>query len=952
MTELSTDSFSEFMREVTGFSPFPWQVKLLQRVVSEESGSGWPDLLDLPTGTGKTSALHIAVFALAMRPDIMPRRVVLVVDRRIIVDQVHGVARSLADKLEAATTGVSFEVANRLRACTAGESASPLRVSLLRGGVPRDDSWIETPEQPTIFASTVDQVGSRLLFRGYGVSPSMRPVHAGILGTDTLYLLDEVHLASAFEKTLSDISSFGDKRWREFPDAVGRPIHLVRMSATPRHGSRALRTFGLSEEDREHEVLSLRLDVSRPARLQLVKTKSSVDSTVANIRTVADAAAKSAVQLAQDGARTVGVVMNRVATAVATAQKLEASRAGTVFLITGRMRPFDRAETQRQIEAVAKSGSTPSGGENEKPTFVVATSCIEAGADYDFDGLVTEVASLPALRQRFGRLNRLGKHDGASAVILGSKHQLSKSAKPDPIYGEALANTWRFLEETAIEGSVDFGLSRFPEVSDGVMETLRTADAQPPTMFPSYLDQWSETRPAPHPDPDVSLWLHGKEQDAERDVSIIFRADVEEPVSAEVGRLSAESLEFIPPLAEEAVNVPNEQARGFIEDRAVGEEARVIRWSAEGPSTVTARQLSVGDVLVVPASWGGLTNASWDQGSTETVSDVAESVYLARSKSGHGDGSILLRVDSAVLEGDLPRPPTGDAAEDEDAWADAKEELEAWVSRLEGTEDTSWLADLRRQVGSGDFEAMDLSTDREGSTWFVAWRLKDRSLLSTTEAGVSSFSGMEVGLAEHLDDVRAWAKGFAARAGVPTAVAADLGLAAWLHDVGKADPRFQILLRGGDPVAAHAAPPLAKSKVRTSARSRREAARRSGWPAGFRHELVSLALFEASNELSSRANDPDLVRHLIASHHGWCRPWSPSVDDPTPVSVRVALGGQTLEVDTASVNEGLRFESASRFRRLCRRYGWHGLAYLEALLRLGDHQASRAPFTRPKDAVQ
>ena len=947
MTQLSIDSFPDFMRETTGFDPFPWQTRLLQTVLAGADGPGWPDLLDLPTGTGKTSTLHIAVFALAMRPDVMPRRVVLVVDRRVIVDQVHGVALRLVDKLAAAPSNTtSRAVADRLRECGAGEDPSPLRASLLRGGVPRDDAWIEAPEQPTIFASTVDQVGSRLLFRGYGVSPGMRPVHAGVMGTDTLYLLDEVHLASAFEKTLSDLQGYNTQRWHEYDGAIGRPLRVVRMSATPRQGATTIRTFHLDDEDRTHAVLSKRLEASRPARLQLVKTKAAPDASGANLRLVAEAAAGAATQLVEGGARTVGVVMNRVALAVATAKKLEASKAGQVLLITGRMRPFDRALVQQQIDALARSGNTV---HTENPTFVVATSCIEAGADYDFDGLVTQVASLPALRQRFGRLNRLGEHEAASAYILGSKHELSKSAKPDPIYGESLANTWRFLEENATDGTIDFGLTSFPEIADDVMEGLRTPDAQPPTMFPGYLDQWSETRPAPHPDPEISLWLHGKEQDPDRDVSLIFRADIEQPKSNALDERTAESLEFIPPLPEEAVSIPLWQARAFIEDRASEEEPWVIRWSSEGPTSISSRQLSVGDVLVVPSGWGGLSHLSWDPDEHSPVVDIAERVYLARSQHSHGDGALFLRVNPAVVgEANLvPRPPLDEAAEDSEAWEAARETLEDWL-RQPGQDDDSWLAELRRRAAGSAFE-MESAADCEGCYWLVSWRLQRRGLHSTTEDSVSSFTGIEVTLANHLQDVRAWARGFATRAGIPDPVAEDVGLAGWLHDVGKADPRFQVLLRGGDPVSAFAGAPLAKSKVRTNARTREEARRRSGWPAGFRHELISLALFENSDKLRDEANDPDLVRHLIASHHGWCRPWSPSIDDPSPLAVRFELGGEVLEIETSSVDEELRFESASRFRRLCRRYGWHGLAYLEALLRLGDHQASRAPSTRPKD---
>ena len=39
----------------------------------------------------------------------------------------------------------------------------------------------------------MDQIGSRLLFRGYGVGPNSRSIHAALAGNDSLIVLDGAH---------------------------------------------------------------------------------------------------------------------------------------------------------------------------------------------------------------------------------------------------------------------------------------------------------------------------------------------------------------------------------------------------------------------------------------------------------------------------------------------------------------------------------------------------------------------------------------------------------------------------------------------------------------------------------------------------------------------------------------------------------------------------------------
>ena len=199
---LSAADFTAFFREVHGHEPFPWQKRLLEHVATNGE---WPGVLDLPTGSGKTAAIDIAVFHLALEADRggarhAPVRIAFVVDRRLVVDDAFTRAKKLQDALAAPCGNVTGRVADALK--TLSGDGPPLIARRLRGGIPREDDWARTPSQPTVLCSTVDQVGSRLLFRGYGVSHSMKPVHAGLIGSDCLILLDEAHLAEPFRQTL------------------------------------------------------------------------------------------------------------------------------------------------------------------------------------------------------------------------------------------------------------------------------------------------------------------------------------------------------------------------------------------------------------------------------------------------------------------------------------------------------------------------------------------------------------------------------------------------------------------------------------------------------------------------------------------------------------------------------------------------------------------------------
>jgi CRISPR-associated endonuclease/helicase Cas3 len=200
--------------------------------------------------------------------------------------------------------------------------------------------------------------------------------------------------------------------------------------------------------------------------------------------------------------------------------------------------------------------------------------------------------------------------------------------------------------------------------------------------------------------------------------------------------------------------------------------------------------------------------------------------------------------------------------------------------------------------------------------------------------GVGSSYGREVRLQEHSKGCATKANVFAS--GLPRKLQRTVRRAAMLHDIGKADPRFQAWLRGGNPVKPDEL--IAKSKGSGQNWEAIERARRmAGYPKGARHELMSTALIAPHAEDSGDV-DFDLLLHLVATHHGRCRPFAPVIADTEPVNVR--CGGWQARSDHGL--ERLGSGVSERFWRLTRRYGWYGLAFLEAVLRLADHRESEA----------
>jgi CRISPR-associated endonuclease/helicase Cas3 len=960
MSMLRAEDFAAYFRAVHGVSPFPWQERLMAQVASEGK---WPKLLDLPTGVGKTAAIDIAVFHRALDAGEAnrraPTRIVVVVDRRTIVDQAADRANKIREHLtKPDAPPILREVASRLGAVSVGgEPTDVLHVATLRGGMAREIAWARRPDQPTILVSTVDQVGSRLLFRGYGVSDSMRPIHAGLLGNDTLFLLDEVHLSEPFRQTLRALADRYEG-WAERP--LERRWQVVEMSATP--ASVVGAAFGLGADDRADETLRRRLEASKPIALLAPINVSGGEAARSNKFAEAVAAAALVDGHPAPG-QAVGVVVNRVRTA-RTVFKLLTQMCGErarVLLVTGRMRPADRDNLQKELGGLVGAGR-PDRNAGARSTIVVATQCIEAGADLDFDVLVTECASLDALKQRFGRLNRLGEAPGCRGVVVVRNDQLDSE---DAVYGRALAETWAWLK--AQGEAIDAGLNG-PLASKTLPAQCLPERVDAPLMLPAHLDSWCQTNPIPEPDPEVALWLHGPRRDV-AEVQLVWRADISEDelVDAKTDVVDSlkERLSLFPPSAGEGLSIPLHAARAWLERRAdaasdfpdvpFGYEADagqpdvrarpVLCWRGEDSFVTDVTSVAPGDTLIVPSTYGGLKDGNWDPSADAPVSDIADRLASTQRRTP------ALRLLPPVLGSDfgaveLPTVP-GPASADADVTFD--DAIDAWLDVVGGIEmDGGWSSAVIRSLRTRSrrravwvaHDWMDQSGASHSGYWaLVARRRSD----STTEDDSSSFTGVAVPLDEHLQGVATWAGSFARGAGLPPDLVTAIEVAARWHDIGKADPRFQLLLHGGDAFKQALSPYLlAKSGAPAGDfQTRRKAAVRSGYPRGARHELMSLALLTSSDQpVGPPGIDHDLVFHLVASHHGYCRPLAPVALDPHPQIVEFpgpnGVLRSTSDHQFASLGSGV----STRFFRLIRRYGWHGLAWMEAILRLGDHRRS------------
>jgi len=998
MTEFP--EFEDFFAAVHDHRPYRWQSRLAREVGAtadgaKESNAGWPETIAAPTGAGKTAVIDIAIWRLAQAasadaavgaPRTTPMRIVFAVDRRVIVDQAFERASMIACKLKSAAkdeTGGPLAAVRDALLRFSGDNESPLHVEQLRGGMPREDDWAKTPSQPTVLCTTIDQLGSRLLFRGYGVSDRMAPIHAGLLGEDALIILDEAHLSAAFVETLSCAA-----RWRKEREIdLELPWGCCLLTATPRDRVRA---FHLRDEEREEDGIKKRLEARKEAVLDKINTEKQDGIAKAFADTARSLAGKC-----KDPAPVVAVIVNRVGLARAVYEKLRPATdkggACDAILLTGRVRPVSRDDLISAYENDL-SGKRDAG---KGPLYVVATQCIEAGADFDFHAMLTQVAPLDALVQRFGRLARAGERSGAPApaAILALKSDIA-ARTDDPVYGNRMKAAWDWLEERQEGRSktkfIDFGVNALTakiDADDKGAKDAMTAHPPAPFLREADVDFFSITSPRPNPEPALELFLHG-ELNRASDVQIVWRADLE-PEDFLDGEDEQEPaiaiVDAMKPVSGEALAVPVWAARAWLRDDknasdvadvAAREEHSSVDGSHERPvvrlrggqpevirNIATRGALCPGDVIVVPTSYGGCDCFGWAPQSEAPVEDIADCAWRPYEKK-----RLRLRLHSALWAPAADRFNEGRPEEQRlPNWEAVKDVIANAASRNSASIARAVIEkDVDAALGAADLSShpylatLHDFTKRERSARPL-WRGRDdettgcvlvagAETFSTGADDASSFTA-PLSLCDHRKDVECKARKFSKQLRFPDPWPDVLGWAGCFHDDGKADERFQAYLRAFVDDAAAPADALAKSgAVRRGDRGA------AGLPKHWRHEVLSVQMAIARLGDLPAGVDPALVLWLVGTHHGHGRPFFRHEDDweneaRTVWDVALAAAPGPHRLDFEWVHEGEGFDWAGLFVRLKRRYGYWGLAYLEAVLRLADHRASEEAELRSPEGA-
>jgi len=801
--------FESIFETLSDNKPLRWQKRLFKLLLAARQE--WPMQIDLPTGLGKTSIIHLWLIALAQqmvnRAPILPRRLVYVVDRRTVVDQATKIAEAIKTKLDQdpALLGI------------------PLAVSTLRGQYADNREWATDPSRPAVIIGTVDMIGSRLLFSGYRSSYKWRPLDAGLLGQDALLILDEAHLSEPFAKLTRSIEDLNrNSPW---------PFNVMHMSATS--GMNNGRRFTLDASDLQGDR-DTNLIVRRYEAQKRLTIHAPTDKRVTQAGII-DAAAT----LASDGCRVV-VFVRRPDDACKIAEALRKKNKRfreAIEILTGTMRGLERDELLQK--PIMQRFLAPSNRRDEGPAILVATSAGEVGFDLNADHLVCDAAPLDSMIQRLGRVNRRG--DGVALVQIFVEVPRSIK-KPTDANDDLPKHTMDSAATAAVEALKHLPrLEKGNAVYDASPKALAALAKPPEALSPKpatveltdiLLDAWSMTTiTAPLPGrPAVAPWLRGITEEGPQ-TTIAWRAelDIEGFNQLDLDDLE-EWFDAHRILPHETLAVPTGFAASWLVERwkALDEKLRETlgdRYCITdrgGLRTVKLRDLiselehrrtdSIRDAdITLPASLGGIERGKGlldvDVSEHAVSADIADSGPLIRHRE------LITMTDetkeSMPLVGSRPAELSGflrftlSLPSD----SDARRQLTSFIPKRERTEFGTTKQTLTHHVGLVEKHAREISQ-----------RLR---------------------LSDNLRQA--------------------LELAATWHDQGKDRTIWQNAVgRKADE------PPLAKS-----------GGQMQRIPGDYRHEFGSMCDFIKAGAGNISDEIFDLALHLIAAHHGRGRPHFP-----------------------------------------------------------------------------
>lgn len=811
-------NFDRAFKLLTGNPPFPWQRALYRRFVGEESG-GIPQSCSLPTGLGKTSVVAIWLIALANRPDLIPRRLIYVVNRRTVVDQTTSEVEKYRTRLQTeAGLAPLCETLSKLCAFNLDDGESPLALSTLRGQFADNREWSADPARPAVIAGTVDMIGSRLLFSGYGIGFKSRPLHAGFLGGDSLLIHDEAHLEPAFQTLLESIHREQQKE----ASAIVRPLQVMELTATTR-GRGGLDSpspetpFGLSDDDQKNAVVKERIFAKKEIVLHETKDEKKLADRVVELAR-RDPAANRAVLIfvrkVEDVEKVIkglpkdcceqltGTLRGRERDNMSDPTRPEGSSIFARFL------PDDDKGTWK-VEP--KSGTV----------YLVCTSAGEVGVNISADDLVCDLSTFESMAQRFGRANRFGKADKTRIDVV-HPDELDES---DP-YELSRSRTFELLRSLNGDGS--------PQALAGLDPDARAqAFAPPPQILPAtdiLFDAWALTsiKEKIPGRPPVEPYLHGVNERETPETYVAWREEVEWITGSLLDSYPpAELLADYPPKPHELLK--DNANRVFDRLKKLKADDTVPIWilSDEGEVEVTdfgkLRDRRKEDLyfqtVLLPPSAGGL-NKGLLTVTDEPATDVANELFL---------------------EGKQRR-------------------IRLW-------DDDDRLNQIRKTMS--EIRTIDLQLNREDSPDESStrrfWHWFERP--EAADSDLSKVSHAPVAWQVHTNDVVSNSQKIAARLKLEQKFASALEFSAKCHDLGKRRVRWQRWIGNPNPADF-----WAKSGGKSKPLDVRES---------YRHEFGSLIdLFDYGQpyleELRTFSPEvQELILHLVASHHGLGRPHLP-----------------------------------------------------------------------------